>query len=239
MLPMLGLAAAPTGSMTGAAPCPAAAVAQIDGLYRWHLARQHARGPVDLTSQSARFTPELLEQLQAAYRLGPADGGFVDFDVFSGTQVSTFGARVLRCAPAADGRLEALVAVQAGLRNHPREEPVPLHYLLQAAAGGRWLIADITYPGEPGFRLSAFLSELTPVGGYGFDWRQPATARCRPITAVEAARLRQCRFERNGTAFGLKSPYHRCRGAGRSEILVYPSAPACGTALDTMESHGP
>lgn len=157
------LLAWPSLRPAGAAPsaCPAPLVAQLDGLYRWHVARQNVPGPPDLASQSGRFTPTLARQLVAAFRLDPvADGRFVDFDVFSGTQVSTFGARVLGCTPLPGGDLEALVSVQAGLRHRRAEAPQPLRYRMRPAPGGRWQIADILYPGSPGFRLSAFLEEL-------------------------------------------------------------------------------
>ncbi|MCP9887497.1 DUF3828 domain-containing protein [Cyanobium sp. ATX 6A2] len=143
---LLLLALAPVGT-AGASPvaCPAGVIAQIDGLYRWQIGRQNDRGPIELTSQRECFTPALVQQLEDAFRLSPADGRFVDFDVFSGTQVRTFGARVLGCAPAAEGRLDA---------------PVQLRYQLLPVGRGEWRIADISYPGEPRFRLSRFLAEL-------------------------------------------------------------------------------
>ncbi len=151
-----------TGQTAAAAPgpCPAALVAQIDGLYRWQVARQDVRGPIDLASQSARFTPALDRQLRAAFGLRPEDGRFVDFDVFSGTQVGTFGARVLGCTPMPGGELEALVSVRAGLRNRPAETPQQLRYVMRPGPGGTWQIADILYRGDPGFRLTTFLAEL-------------------------------------------------------------------------------
>ena len=156
------LLAWPAGLPVTAAPgpCPAALVAQIDGLYRWHVAQQDVRGPIDLTSQSARFTPALDRQLRAAFGLRPEDGRFVDFDVFSGTQVGTFGARMLGCTPLPGGELEALVSVQAGLRHRPAETPQQLRYVMRPGPGGTWQIADILYRGDPGFRLTTFLAEL-------------------------------------------------------------------------------
>lgn len=141
-------------------PCPAPLVAQIDGLYRWQVAQRDVPGPIDLSSQSSRFTPTLERQLRTAFSLTPDDGRFVDFDVFSGTQVGTFGARVLSCAAAEGGDIEALVSVQVGLRNRPAEAPVQLRYRMRPGPGGAWQIADIHYPGDPGFRLSSYLAEL-------------------------------------------------------------------------------
>ncbi len=140
--------------------CPAPVTAQIAGLYRWQVARQNGRGPIDLSSQRSRFTPGLYDQLSKAYRLGPADGGFVDFDVFSGTQAATFGATVVGCVPGEQGGLEALVDVQVGLVNRARELPVRLGYQMRPGPSGEWTVVDIRYPGDPGFRLSSFLADL-------------------------------------------------------------------------------
>ncbi|WP_233129935.1 hypothetical protein [Synechococcus sp. 1G10] len=140
--------------------CPAPVTAQIAGLYRWQVARQNGRGPIDLSSQRNRFTPGLYAQLSKAYRLGPADGGFVDFDVFSGTQVATFGATVVGCVTGEQGGLEALVDVQVGLVNRARDLPVRLGYQMRPGKSGEWKFADIRYPGDPGFRLSSFLADL-------------------------------------------------------------------------------
>lgn len=141
-------------------PCPAAVKAQLDGLYRWQVARQDLRGPIELKSQQSRFTPGLYRQLRRAYGLDPASGSFVDFDLFSGTQVSTFGAEVLGCTATPGGGLEARVAVQAGLRNRPLKAPQLLRYQLVRGPAGSWKIADIVYAHPAGFRLSSYLDKL-------------------------------------------------------------------------------
>ncbi|KEF41586.1 MAG: hypothetical protein ER33_10455 [Cyanobium sp. CACIAM 14] len=145
-------------------PCPAPVKAQLDGLYRWQVARQERSGPIELASQKGRFTAGLYQQLRRAYALDPASGRFVDFDLFSGTQVSTFGARVLGCTAAPGGGLEALVAVMAGLRNRPSEAPQQLRYQLVRGPAGSWKIADIVYSHPAGFRLTSFLNELLAPG---------------------------------------------------------------------------
>lgn len=38
------------------APCPAPVTAQLDGLYRWQVARHKLRGPIGITNQQGRFT---------------------------------------------------------------------------------------------------------------------------------------------------------------------------------------
>jgi hypothetical protein len=142
------------------APCPAPVKAQLDGFYRWQVARQDLSGPIELRSQKSRFTAGLYQKLRRAYGLDPASGRFVDFDLFSGTQVSTFGAKVLGCTAAPGGGLEALVAVQAGLRNRPSEAPQQLRYRLVRGPAGSWTIADIVYAHPAGFLLSSYLAEL-------------------------------------------------------------------------------
>jgi hypothetical protein len=141
-------------------PCPAAVKAQLDGLYRWHVAQQDRPGPIELKSQKSRFTDGLYQKLRRAYGLDPASGRFVDFDLFSGTQVSTFGAKVPGCTADPGGGLEALVAVQAGLRNRASEAPQQLRYQLVRGPAGSWKIADIVYSHPAGFRLSSYLAEL-------------------------------------------------------------------------------
>ena len=142
------------------APCPAPVKAQLDGLYRWQVARQELRGPLEIASQRGRFTDELFQKLRRAYALDPASGRYVDFDLFSYSQVYTFGAKVLGCTALPGGGMEALVAVQAGLRNRPSEAPQQLRYLLVTDPVGTWKIADIAYPDPAGSRLTSFLAEL-------------------------------------------------------------------------------
>ena len=55
---------------------------------RW-LART-APGRGDLDQQRPRFTADLFELLKQAWDLDPrTDGAYLDFDVFSGTQMAT------------------------------------------------------------------------------------------------------------------------------------------------------
>ncbi|MFM7312013.1 MAG: hypothetical protein ACKO0M_02410 [Cyanobium sp.] len=158
LVPSLAQAAEPASG-----PCPRDATALLDGLYRWHVADQKRSGPIDISSQSQRFTPYLQQRLRQALALTPGgnEGRFVDFDVFSGTQVSTFAARVLNCRPDGIAGLEARVAVTVGISSRgPEATPQILRYRLVPGSVAGWRIADITYPGEPPFRLSTVLGEL-------------------------------------------------------------------------------
>ena len=140
--------------------CPAAVSQQLDGLYRWQIERQNSPSPRNLSSQRQRFTAELYQQLQQGFALTPAqDGRFVDFDVFSGTQVTTFGAKVSGCTRLKAGSINAEVSVDTGLGGRSSGRPQQLEYRM-VLRDGLWHIADIHYPGEPGFSLSSFLSSL-------------------------------------------------------------------------------
>ena len=140
--------------------CPLDLSQQIDGLYRWQIERQNSHSPRNLSSQRQRFTPELYQQLQQGFALTPMrDGRFVDFDVFSGTQVTTFGATVSCCSWLKAGSVNAQVAVDTGLGGRSSGRPQQLEYRM-VQRDGRWRIADIHYPGEPGFSLSSFLNSL-------------------------------------------------------------------------------
>lgn len=140
--------------------CPEAVRAQIDALYRWQLERQEQAGPIAIASQRHRFTARLFALLEQAYSLRPENGRFVDFDVFSGTQVDTTAATLEQCDQERSGRLTAWVAVQAGLRGRMAEPPQRLRYILRQIPGEGWRIADIIYPQEPSFRLTTYLHEL-------------------------------------------------------------------------------
>lgn len=140
--------------------CPPAVRAQIDGLYRWQLERQEQPGPIAITRERQRFTPQLFDLLQRAYALTPSDGRFVDFDLFSGTQVTTDGATLEGCRQERLGQLSARVAVRAGLRGRAASQPQQLRYVFQQSPDDGWRIADIVYPGEPSFRLSTYLRQL-------------------------------------------------------------------------------
>ncbi len=87
----------PMAEAAQGAECPEQVRFQIDALYRWQLERQQQSGPIQISSQRQRFTPQLYRLLQRAYDLTPADGRFVDFDLFSGSQVNTFSATFQGC----------------------------------------------------------------------------------------------------------------------------------------------
>ena len=154
-----------TALTSSAAACPQQVTEHLDDLYRWHLAAQAEQQRGDLTLQKQTFTPELYDQLDRAWDLDPrVDGAFLDFVVFSGTQVSTFGAEVIGCHklyPAVNAWspevITASVAVRAGLRGRASEIPQQLSYRLIRSDNG-WVISDLVYNHQNG--TSSSLSEL-------------------------------------------------------------------------------
>ena len=163
MHPLLATSLIATVVTSADGPCPKGVVDQLDGLYRWQVQRMEQRGDAvkALATQRQRFTPSLFELLMEARQLTPSpDGRYLDFDVFSNTQVSTFGARVTGCSAEIGNSIRARVDVQAGLRGRSGEPPRKLLYEMNRDSTGNWRINDITYLNERVFQLRPFLQQL-------------------------------------------------------------------------------
>jgi hypothetical protein len=142
--------------------CPKGVIDQLDGLYRWQVKRMNGNDdPAKaLSSQNQRFTPSLFKLLIEARQLTPTrDGRFLDFDVFSNTQVSTFGAKVTGCSAKQANSIQAEVSVDVGLRGRSSGTPRRLLYAMNNSKGG-WLINNITYLDGKVFQLKPFLQKL-------------------------------------------------------------------------------
>ncbi|MFM7652422.1 MAG: hypothetical protein ACKO5M_05800 [Vulcanococcus sp.] len=74
-------------------------------------------------------------------------------------------------------------------------------------------------------------------GGYGFDWLQPRTSRCRLVSPAEVPAMGACTFRADGRAFGLALPHHVCTLSSRNQYLVYATQQQCLEAFDTMQTH--
>ncbi|QNI53912.1 hypothetical protein SynBIOSE41_01396 [Synechococcus sp. BIOS-E4-1] len=143
--------------------CPQGVIEQLDGLYRWQVQRMDSNEDrvKALSSQRQRFTPSLFRLLMEARQLTPSrDGRFLDFDVFSNTQVATFGAKVSGCSAEKGNSIEARVDVEAGLTGRPSGTPRRLLYELNRDGKGNWRINNITYLDGKVFQLRPFLQEL-------------------------------------------------------------------------------
>ena len=144
-------------------PCPRGVIDQIDGLYQWHVKLFDGNEDPDkaFSSQRQRFTPSLFKLLLEARRLTPAhDGRFLDFDVFSNTQVATYGAKVKGCSAEKGNIIQAEVAVDVGLRGRSSGSPRRLLYELNKNGAGSWRINKITYLDGEVFELRPFLQKL-------------------------------------------------------------------------------
>ena len=163
MLSLLATSLVATVVTASDGPCPRGVIDQLDGLYRWQVQRMEQRGDAvkALATQRQRFTPSLFELLMEARQLTPSrDGRYLEFDVFSNTQVSTFGARVTGCSAEIENSIQATVDVQAGLRGRSGEPPRKLLYELNQDSTGNWRINEITYLNERVFQLKPFLQQL-------------------------------------------------------------------------------
>ena len=163
MLPLLLTSLTVMATPSTTRPCPKGVVNQLDGLYRWHVQSQKERVEriMALSSQRQRFTPSLFELLLQARKLQPIpDGRFIGFDVFSNTQVRTFGATVIGCSAQKSRSIQAEVRVDVGLRDKPSGIPTRLLYEMNKGSKGSWRINNITYLDEPGFQLRQYLKDL-------------------------------------------------------------------------------
>ena len=143
--------------------CPRGVIDQLDGLYRWQVQQmENSDDPATaLSSQRQRFTPSLFKLLMEARQLTPArDGRFIDFDVFSNTQVATYGAKVKGCSAEKGNSIQAEVAVDVGLRGRSSGSPRRLLYELNKNGAGSWRINKITYLDGEVFELRPFLQKL-------------------------------------------------------------------------------
>ena len=141
------VATAWTHSVVAAAPrhCPGGVMVQLNGLYQWQLARQNSGSRGDLALVRQRFTPSLFALLQRAWDLDPqVDGAYLDFDVFSGTQMNTYGAGVQRCQVLGVNLVNARVAVALGRGGRRDPSPSLLDYRMVRNGSG-WRISEITY----------------------------------------------------------------------------------------------
>ncbi len=75
-------------------------------------------------------------------------------------------------------------------------------------------------------------------GAWGFDWLHPATARCRRITAKDAAGLRDCRYSKQ-FAFGLDMHAHACKTGAHAEYVIFRTRQDCREAFETMQANAP
>ena len=157
---LVGTAAACAAAPPEATACPAQVARTVTQLYGWSIAagdtyRDH------LDQQEALFEPALYQHLQAAFRLQPPAGAFLDFDPFNGAQVSSYGFRLEGCR-VNGAQLVARLQVKAGLGpERAREQPIRVWL---TRVGGAWRIHDLEYASDQGStRLQPLLDQLLRV----------------------------------------------------------------------------
>lgn len=143
--------------------CPEGVIDQLNGLYRWRVQQmdRHEDRATALPSQRQRFTPSLFGLLLEAMELTSADDGrFIDFDIFSNTQVETFGAGVISCRQNDRSSIDAEVKVHVGLSGRSSGNTRRLLYEMKQDNANNWRVNEITYLDQSGFALRPFLEEL-------------------------------------------------------------------------------
>lgn len=159
------------------ATCPPQVNTQLNSLYDWHIQRNLKsyedpdidREPREelILSQQDRFTPSLFQLLYQGLKRKQGPDGWIDFDVFSNSQVNTVAAKVVGCSDVERNKILAAVDVSVSL--HPERSPGPpsrLLYEMKKDKAGSWLINNITYLTNDdltplrGFQLKSFLQEL-------------------------------------------------------------------------------
>ena len=160
LLGLVGMVLGCASATPAASVCPPQAAHTITQLYSWTIRAGDATRE-QLDQQQSLFHPSLYRGLRAAFDLQPSEKGFLDFDPFNGTQVSSYGFRLMECRASGD-QLQARVLVKTGL-GPGRTTDRPILVWLRRL-DGQWRIADLEYlpsaPGETGSRLKPFLRSL-------------------------------------------------------------------------------
>ncbi|MCP9850985.1 DUF3828 domain-containing protein [Cyanobium sp. Morenito 9A2] len=133
------------------AACPPQASAVVQDVYGWYLKNQN-RWPRSLPSQRERFEPGLYAKLSEAskpFQSPRNDGsGVLDSDPFQGTQAGALGFRIAGCQLTAPERAVLSVPVRVG-RSKASASLQAIQVQVNAT-GGRWRLADITFPPPEG-----------------------------------------------------------------------------------------
>ncbi|MFY8150397.1 MAG: hypothetical protein ACOVNL_14415 [Prochlorococcaceae cyanobacterium] len=133
------------------AACPPQASIVVNDVYGWYLTNQR-NWPRSLQSQRERFEPGLFTKLGKAikpFQSPRKDGsGVLGSNPFQGTQAGTVGFRLAGCQLTAPDR--AIVAVPVRVGRSQASASIQSIQVHVQATGGRWRIADITFPPPDG-----------------------------------------------------------------------------------------
>jgi Protein of unknown function (DUF3828) len=132
----------------------------VDRFYQWYLMNDRVSDKI--SQQKAVFTPELYDQLVQAWAKQPGkDSEFVDFDVFSGTQVRTVKAVVKSTRqPFPNETAEVDVDLYEGRRGtSTTNKPITVKVLL-SRKDGSWHIRNLVYPDSDWANLMSILKDI-------------------------------------------------------------------------------
>jgi Protein of unknown function (DUF3828) len=123
--------------------------ASVNQFYQWYLKTESIRP--QFAQQKALFSPELYTQLTKAWTKKPGQDNFVDFDVFSGTQVGMAKAVVRSMSRSRGGRTADVdVDLYEGRKINGKltqvsNTPIPVKVLLESQNNGPWRIQNLVY----------------------------------------------------------------------------------------------
>lgn len=124
--------------LVGAAPVRSSPTALVQSLYSW--SRSHSFTS-DTSGLQPYLTPSLYGGLEKTLRVDRCTNkADIDWDIFSGTQVETYGFR-LGAAAVRGGTATVPVTVSAGL-TRSRAEDISVKVIAERGAAG-WLVSDI------------------------------------------------------------------------------------------------
>jgi Protein of unknown function (DUF3828) len=137
----------------------------VNQFYQWFLTTESIQE--NFVQQQAAFTPELYDQLVTAWQKRPrADTKFVDFDVFSGTQVDMAKATVrstIQTTPNSNAEVDIDLfegRIRNGTRVQVSNTPIPIKVILEKKDSEPWRIRNIIYPRMSWDNLMSILQDI-------------------------------------------------------------------------------
>ncbi|MGH7738342.1 MAG: hypothetical protein ACREMP_10830 [Candidatus Tyrphobacter sp.] len=167
-------AVAAAALLVGAAPYQNSPRALVQSLYAWS---RHHDFTTDTVGLRPYFTPTFYNDLVKLLRVGRCTRtAEIDADIFSGTQVGTYGFRV-GTAVVNGGSATVPVTVSAGL-TRDRAQNVAVK-VIAVRADGMWRVADIMTQAPHGYQgwLHQMQFNVRGLSGWSKRWT-PAQRRC-------------------------------------------------------------
>jgi uncharacterized protein DUF3828 len=128
--------------------------ATTEGFYHWYI---EAGNDYRKNFDQARpyFSEELFGLLSEGFKGTPSDDFWVDFDPFIAAQMSADKVSIGK--PSTQSSALDMVPVSPIIRGQAPDKPTIKVYLVKQ--GGKWVIANIAYPGDLPFDLKTWLKD--------------------------------------------------------------------------------